>query len=224
MSDTMPRELPPGNGGPRMPRGGRRLVPAIIAGALAIAVVVGVVVVLQSLKGGTSSPPTTASSSTPKPAAHVSTQEQRQAAVQLAGLLSQSGSDRGAVIDAVVSVQECAKTLPADEQTLTRAATNRDQLLSRLGNLTGRSALPAGMITDLTGAWQASAQADSDLAKWTADEISGGCHKKTVLNDPNYKASLGPDNQATNDKMSFTALWNPFARRYGQPAYQWNQI
>jgi hypothetical protein len=231
-SDTMPRGLPPapGDGGPmrpgrmRVPGGGRRLLPVLIAGAMVIVVVVGVVLVLQSLRGGTSSPPAAGPTSTPKSsAAPVSKQAQHQAATQLAGLLSQSGSDRGAVIDAVVDVENCGKNLAQDEKTLARAASNRNILLTKLGSLPDRSTLPASMMSALTGAWQASAQADSDLAKWATDE-SGGCHKKTVQNDPNYKASLGPDSTATNDKQSFVAQWNPIATRYGLKTYRWEQL
>jgi hypothetical protein len=219
--------MPGGGGGMRMPGGGRRPLPVVIAGAMVIVVVIGVVVVLQSLRGGTSSPPTTAPTSTAKSsssAAPVSRQAQRQAATQLAGLLSQSGNDRGAVIDAVVDVDSCGKTMAQDEQTLARAASNRRNLLTKLGGLPDRSTLPAAMMSALTGAWQASAQADSDLAKWAANEAGGGCRKKTVQNNPNYKASLGPDNQATTDKQSFTAQWNPIAKRYGLKTYQWEQL
>jgi hypothetical protein len=211
----------------RMPGGGRRrLVPATIAAGMAVVVVVGVVVVLQSMRGNTSSPPTTAPSSTPKSSASApaSNQAQHQAAAQLAGLLSQSGNDRGSVINAVDDIQNCGKTLAQDEQVLARAASNRRALLTRLGSLPGRSTLPAAMVSDLTAAWQASAQDDTDLGKWAGDELAHGCHKKTVNNDPNYQASLGPDNQATNEKQSFTALWNPIARRDGLKTYQWEQL
>jgi hypothetical protein len=227
MSDTMPRGLPPapGSGRMRMPGGGRRLLPVVIAGAMVLVVVVGVVVVLQSLRGNSPSPPTAARTPAPTTSsAAVSKQAQQQAATQLAGLLSQSGNDRGAVIDAVVDVDGCGKNMAADEQTLARAASNRRNLLTRLGGLPGRSTLPAAMMSALTGAWQASAQADSDLAKWAADEAGGGCRKKTVQNDPNYKASLGPDTQATTDKQAFTAQWNPLAKRYGLKTYQWEQL
>jgi hypothetical protein len=229
-SDTLPRGGPavPGAGGPlpRIPRPGRRIVPAVIATAVAVLVVVGVVVVLRSFQGGgTSGSPTTASSSTPKATAPAaSNRAQLHAASLLAGLLAQSGTDRGAVIDAVVNVEDCGKALTRDEATLARAAANRRSLLTRLGTLTDRSALPATMVSSLTSAWQASAQADSDLAMWTADEIGHACHKKTVLKDPHYQASLGPDNRATTQKQAFTALWNPMAKRDGLPAFQWEQI
>jgi len=184
-------------------------------------VVVGVVLVLQSLRGGTSSPPTAGPTSTPKSsAAPVSKQAQHQAATQLAGLLSQSGSDRGAVIDADVDVQNCGKNLAQDESTFAKSAANRQSLLSRLAVLPGRSALRPAMVSALTGAWQASVKADTDLAKWAQDELAHGCRKSKVANDPNLKASYGPDGQATADKQTFTSLWNPLARKYGLKTYQ----
>lgn len=227
-SDTMPRDLPPVPGGVgRMPGGGRRLIPAVIAVAVAVIVVVGVVMVLQSMSGNTASPPpTTAPSSTPTStsSARASNHAEQQAATRLAGLLSQSGNDRGSVINAVDDIQNCGKTLAQDEQILATAATNRRALLARLGTLPGRSTLPPAMLSALTAAWQASAQDDTDLAKWAGDELARGCHKKTVNNDSNYQASLGPDNQATNEKQSFTAQWNPIARRDGLKTYQWEQL
>jgi hypothetical protein len=225
--DTMPRGMSPlRGGGGRMPGGGgRRVVPALIAAAMAIVVVVGVVVVLQSMKGNTSSPPTTSPSGTPTSSARrVSDQAQQQAATRLAALLSQSGNDRGSVIDAVDDIQNCGKSLAQDQTVLARAASNRQTLLSRLAGLPGRSTLPSPMVSALTAAWQASAQDDTDLSKWAGDELARGCHKKTVNNDPNYQASLGPDNQATNEKQSFTAQWNPIARRDGLKTYQWQQL
>ena len=56
--------------------------------------------------------------------------------------------------------------LRQDARTFTRAANSRQHLLSRLGNLPGRSVLPAAMLHDLADAWQASAEVDTDLARW----------------------------------------------------------
>jgi len=225
----------PGDGmsGPRSPRPGRSrlrrphgpLAPVLVAAALIVVIVIAVVVSLHgnSPGGGAAAGTTTPTASASATATGPTTAQQRQAATELAGLLAQSGSDRGAVIDAVVSVEGC-NALPADEQTFSRAAANRRTLLSKLGSLPGRSALSAAMVTDLTGAWQASAQADSDLAKWAGDEISGGCHKGKTQNDPNLKASLGPDGQATTDKQAFIGLWNPLAAKFGLQTYQVNQL
>jgi hypothetical protein len=78
------------------------------------------------------------------------------------------------------------------------------------------------MLSDLSGAWQASAQVDADLARW-ASAAAGHCHKGNAK-DPSLQASYGPDGQATADKQSFARLWNPLARRYGLQTYQSAQL
>jgi hypothetical protein len=189
--------------------------------------VVAVVVVLASHGGGSGSTGTTAAATPTTSASATGTgtgAAQRAAAAQLAGLLSQSGTDRADVIAAVGSVRACDKAaeLRKDATTFSVAAANRQKLLSRLAALPGRSALPAAMISDLTAGWQASAQVDADLAKW-ATAAASHCRKGNQ-NDPNLKASYGPDGQATTSKQAFAQLWNPLARKYALPTYQWEQL
>jgi hypothetical protein len=223
-----PGPYPPGGpGGP--PPGGRRpwsrlpsgpTTPAVIAAVLLL-VVAGVVILAMHGGSGSNSPTAgSTASATPTTSTAANAQAEQQAANQLAALLPQSGADRGAVIDADVDVSNCGKNLAQDVSTFNKSASNRQTLLSKLGSLPGRSALPSALVTALSGAWQASAQADSDLAKWAQDELSGGCRKSKVDNDPNLKASYGPDGQATTDKQSFVQLWNPLARKYGLKTYQ----
>jgi hypothetical protein len=189
--------------------------------------VVATVVYMASHSGGSGSTGTTASA-TPTATASVSASAtelaQRAAAAQLAGLLSQSGTDRADVINAVGSVRACdnATVLRKDATTFSVAAANRQKLLSGLASLPGRSALPAAMISDLTAGWQASAQVDADLAKW-ATAAASHCRKGNQ-NDPNLKASYGPDGQATAGKQAFAQLWNPLATKYSLQTYQWEQL
>ena len=79
------------------------------------------------------------------------------------------------------------------------------------------------MLSDLTAAWQASGQADQDLARWTADEIAHGC-STDYRSDAGYQAATAPDDQATTEKKAFAALWAAVAGEYGLPLYQYNQI
>jgi len=186
-----------------------------------------VVVVLASHGGGSGSTGTTAAATPTTSASATGTgtgAAQRAAAAQLAGLLSRSGTDRADVIAAVGSVRACDKAavLRKDATTFSVAAANRQKLLSRLADLPGRSALPAAMISDLTAGWQASAQVDTDLAKW-ATAAASHCRKGNQ-NDPNLKASYGPDGQATAGKQAFARLWNPLATKYALPTYQWEQL
>lgn len=210
---------PYGPGGPYPPGRRRSMTPVVIAVVLVI--VVGAVVAL-ALHGSGKAQGTgagTTASSTPTAAATGGAQAQRQAATALAALLPQSGADRGAVVNAVTDVQSCGNNLAKDARTFSKAASNRQTLLSRLGALPGRAALPPAMLSALTGAWQASAQVDNDLAAW-AQDMAGGCSRHKAADDPNLKASYGPDGQATTGKQNFVRLWNPLAGKYGLKTYQ----
>jgi hypothetical protein len=200
-----------------------------IAGAAVLAIVATVAVL--SLSGNPSSSsgtsPTAAAGAGAKPTATSSASGQslteRQAASQLAALLKQSGSDHAAVTDAVLNVEACGKNLGADAQTFSTSATNRETLLARLADLPGRSSLPAGMISDLSGAWEASASVDTDLAKWANHAATAGCHGGD-LNYSSYKASIRDDTPATNGKQAFVSRWNPLAKQDGLPTYQAAQL
>lgn len=217
-----------GPGGPgrfsgrlRMPRTGGPLLPAIGIAAL-IVVVAAVIVAVRGNSGpsaGATQPPApvTATSAPAQPSPTANPQ-QKKAATQLAVLLPQSGSDRGDVNHAYSAVEAC-KTLPADQRVFTKAAANRQKLLTKLHGIADISALNPSMIQALTGAWTASAQADTDYARW-AGSLSHRCKKGKTLNNPNLKASYGPDSTATTGKQTFTQLWNPLAAQTGLPSYQ----
>jgi hypothetical protein len=200
--------------GPRRPR-----VPVlpILACALIVVVAAVAIVALRGGGHGTAAVADTPSATASSPAA------QRQAAFALSALLARSVTDRTSVIQAVTDVRNCGTSLGQDARTFTGAAKSRQALLSRLGRMPGRLALSAAMIQDLTIAWQASAQADRDLARWARDEASG-CTPRKSGSDPNLQASYTPDATATTSKKAFTSLWNPIASRYGLTDYQWDQL
>jgi hypothetical protein len=206
--------LAPASGGPRRP--GRPLVPVIVAAAL-VAVVAGVVI-FRALSGSTAAG--AASGATPS----VSSQDtRRQVAARLSGLLAQSVTDRAAVIGAAEDVRGCGPSLRQDARTFTRAASSRQHLLSLLASLPSRPLLPAAMLQDLTSAWQASAQVDTDLARWTQGNIARGCHRNS-RSDAALRASYIPEDRATAGKRAFVTLWNPIARQYGLTTYQRSQL
>ena len=147
----------------------------------------------------------------------------RQAAQALAALLAQGGTDRAAVTQAVSAVAGCSPGLSQDETIFSNAASSHQALLGKLAALPDRSALPAPMLQDLTAAWQASAEADQDFARWTQDEISRGC-STNYRSNANYQATTVPDNQATKYKKAFAALWMAIANKYNLPQYEYNQI
>ena len=201
----------PGSGGPRRSR--RPLVPVIVAAVLVA--MVASFVIFRSHSGSTA----TASTTPSRP----SQDARQQAAVRLSSLLALSVTDRAAVIAAVADVRGCGPSLRQDVRTFANAASSRQRLLSRLGSLPGRSLLPAAMVPDLTGAWQASAQVDSDLARWADDKIARGCRRVGAA-DANLQASSAPEAQAIAGKQAFARRWNPIARQYGLTTYQRNQF
>jgi hypothetical protein len=146
---------------------------------------------------------------------------QQQGADNLSALLASSVSDRGAINNAYNDVQSCGPTLAQDQATFQQAVTSRQSLLSRLGSMPDAAALPAGMISSLTQAWQASITADQDFAAWAQDE-SANCTPNG--SDANLSAATGPDNQATQDKTAFVASWNPIAQQYALPTYSQGQL
>jgi hypothetical protein len=172
----------------------------------------------------TSSPALPAApSSVSSPASSPALPTRRQAAQALAALLSQSGTDRTTVTQAVGAVAACSPGLSQDEAIFSNAASSHQALLGKLAALPGRSTLPASMLQDLTTAWQASGEADQDFAKWTHDEISHGC-STNYQSDASYQATTIPDNQATKYKKAFAMQWTAIASEYGLPVYQYNQI
>jgi hypothetical protein len=160
---------------------------------------------------------TTQSSEPPSPTG------EEQAAQALSTLLAQSATDRGSIVQAVADVTNCGPNLSQDAQVFQEAAASRQNLLTELTNLSGQSTLPPELLQALTGAWQASAQADQDFASWAQDEASQGCTTNDQF-DINYQSAAGPDDQATADKKEFVGLWNPIAAQYGLTAYQWEQL
>jgi hypothetical protein len=196
----------------------------IAGGAAVVVILIASFFLISNNSGSTNN--TAGASSTASAKAGTGTNPaatQKHAATVLAGLLAQSVSDRAAVIDAVVNVERCGSKLAHDHAVFTRAAANRDRLLGDLSSMAGRSALPAAMLQDLTGAWQSSAAADTDMAEWTSSE-EAGCNAKTVKSNADLSASYTPDGQATTDKQAFASLWNPIASKYGLTTYQPDQL
>ncbi len=229
-----PGQQPPRHGGPRRSRG---LLVGLITFLAAAAVAAAVVLIAHPFNSGTtpaaaSSTATTGVPVSPTASAPVSATAsasspaeptQEQAARNLAGLLSQSVSDRSAIVAAVNDVNTCGSNLSQDPQTFQNAATSRQNLLNQLASLPGGAALPSNMLAALTSAWQNSMQADQDFGKWAQDE-SSSCAPGSEATDANALAATGPDNQATTDKKTFVGIWNPIATEYHLTTYQWNQL
>jgi hypothetical protein len=234
--DYPPVGYPPGRP-PSSPEGGSRrgrvilavLAVIVVAGGIAAGLLIARAHSGRSAAGPATSAPaggagsSTANSVPPSsaPASSGSASAEQTGASNLSKLLAQSVSDRGAINDAYNDVASCGPTLSQDQATFQQAVTSRQALLGQLGSMADASALPAPMISSLTQAWTASIKADQDFAAWAGDE-SANCTKGG--SDANLSAATVPDNQATQDKTSFVASWNPIATQYGLPTYAQDQL
>jgi zinc-ribbon domain len=181
----------------------------------------------------TASSPTASASASLTPSASASASASRsvsstavteqQSASTVGGMLASSVTDRTAINDAYDDVYGCGPNLHGDAAVFTRAASSRRALLARLATMPGRAALPPALLTDLTDAWQASTTADTGFAQWADDEVTQGCVAGDT-NDPGYRTTITPDNEATEYKTDFTTEWNPIAARYGLTTYQQGQL
>ncbi len=116
--------------------------------------------------------------------------------------------DHAAVTDAQsLNVESCGKNLGADAQTFSTSAANRETLLAKLADLPGPFLASSGaMISDLTGAWQASASVDTDLAKWANPRgHRPSCHGGD-LNYSSYKASISTTTHAGHQRQAGVRL------------------
>jgi hypothetical protein len=239
--------LPPGPPqGPRQPprrhdgnRSGSSLLLWVLLPLLLIAGVVALLVArpfshppasdaasTESPAGGGSASASSASSGpastgTASPSAAAGTE--LQAATSVAGMLTQSVSDRKAISNAASDVANCGPSLASDPKVFDEAANSRKALLASLATVPGRAELPPALIADLTGAWQASIAADQAYARWATDEIGKGCVTDDT-GDPGYQATQTPDAEATKDKTAFAAGWDPIAAKYGLTEYQPGQL
>jgi zinc-ribbon domain len=215
---------------PPASRRGRFLVLVIGLAAVAVAgAVLAVVLILRPsgqhspARAGPAPTPTTTAPPAPSPSPSPSPSVQQQAAQGLAALLAKSVTDRAAVNAAFSDVQRCGGSLRRDVSTFRNAASSRSRLLSQLAALPSRSALPQQMLRKLTGAWQASIQADQDFAGWARDRLSGRC-TGNGQSDPFYRAANGPDLRATADKTAFARRWDSLAAKYGLTEYRPGQL
>ncbi|MCD0482100.1 hypothetical protein LO771_06635 [Streptacidiphilus sp. ASG 303] len=221
--------------------GGRRPSAKVIAG-----VVVGACALVGILAGAlfgggdgsdgkataASSAPATGGSAASAPAAPASTnvppagadpamQAQAQA---LAGLLGTASGSRGAVVAAVQSVGRC-EDLAGARQRLIQASGQRQQLVAGLAGLQVDK-LPQGprLVERLRTAWEASARADREYAAWAADSAKS-CRKRHTPAAGGHRAEGNTaSGVATAAKKQAAALWNPIARRTGQPTRAYTDL
>lgn len=171
---------------------------------------------------GTAASPATSQAASPAASTSASAVTGQQAAATVAAMLQRSVSDRAAIKTAYDKVLACDPKMASAPQVFTSAATSRQQLLTSLGTMPGRAALPPALLSDLTQAWQASIAADQAFSQWANDELANCTPNDT--GSAAYQATVTPDNNATKYKTLFVAQWNPLAAKYGLTQYQQGQL
>jgi hypothetical protein len=166
-------------------------------------------------------PATPSTSASPSASRRAVTEQQ--AATSVDTMLSQSVSDRAAIISAAGDVGDCGPSLSSDPKVFDDAASSRKSLLDKLTVMPGQAMLPAALLVDLTQAWSASIDADQAYAKWANDEIAQGCVPDDT-SDPGYQETVTPNLDATKYKTAFATEWNPIAAKYNLTQYQQGQL
>ena len=225
--EPSPASAPPGAAGrPAKDRErSRRLLVAGLVALVAAVIVVPALLIAHSFHGitGGGSAAVQPTAKQPTRGATAAAPPERTAAAGVATLLAQTVTDRSSIVNAVGAVEHCTAALGQTPQAFQNAAASRQRLLQQLASLSGRSALPAPMLQELTGAWQASAAVDTDLGRWAQDEVAEGCKPDDHAN-ANFQASSAPEVQATNDKTAFVSMWNAIAAKYGLTRYRTSQL
>ncbi len=175
--------------------------------------------------GGSNSGGSAGASSSSASGAPDSTSTVEAQARQLNALLHNSNGSRTTVINAVASIKVC-KNLVASASDLRTAAGERDDLVTRLSQLT-LDKLPNGsqLVSQLTAAWAASSAADNHYATW-AEQVGKpkGCHKGHAKVTSEVQRGNLSSGQATIAKQKAANLWNPIARQYGLTQRQFTQL
>ncbi|WP_324838200.1 Stk1 family PASTA domain-containing Ser/Thr kinase [Streptomyces sp. CB01373] len=202
------------------PAGGRRVSRGALIGiGVAGLALIGIVVTTAlSLDGNDQQPAADASGN-----GQYGTDTAEAQAKSLDALLQSSNSSRTSVIDAVAAIKQCSN-LAGSATTLRTAASQRDDLVTKLSELTFDKLPNHGdLVAQLTAAWKASANADNHYADW-ADQTAGadGCHDGHAANDPDQGNAASE--QATLAKKKAAALWNPIAQQYGLPQRQFTEL
>jgi serine/threonine-protein kinase len=207
------------------PAGGRRLsLGALIGIGVAGLALIGIVVGTVLDVGGNDQQPAANASATSGSGQSGPDTPQAQAK-SLDALLQSSKSSRTAVIDAVASIKQCSN-LAGSATDLRTAASRRDDLVTKLSQLTFDKLPGHGdLVAQLTTAWKASAAADNHYAAW-ADQVAGakGCPNGNATKTEQTDQGNAASEQATLAKKKAAALWNPIAQQYGLPQRQITEL
>ncbi|MFC0038231.1 hypothetical protein [Actinomadura rayongensis] len=215
---------PPGGG----KRGGGTPKPLLVGVAVLVAVAVVAIAVVVWPDGkkdpsGAHGRPAASTSNTPVAEKKPISGPTRQQAAQLNALLNTSGEARRNLTAALAASAKC-KTLPAAIGAYQRVAERRQAQLQRTEALKVDH-LPNGerMRGYLRQSFQSSLEVDQALLRW-AQGNQRKCKGKPRPNAAHAPGRADAERRATQNKQRFVALWNPVARRTGNPTRAWNTV
>ncbi|MEU8798972.1 hypothetical protein [Spirillospora sp. NPDC048819] len=215
---------PPNQGG--RPGGGGPSKPLIAAVAALVTVAVGAVVFVVWPSGDNSS---AGGDPTPSPSNkqvaqknQIPTETVEQAKV-VNKVLDDSVATRRVLAGALGRAGKC-KTLPQAIQGFEKVAQHRQNQLVRTKNLqVDKLANGERLRVSLAQALTASLQVDQVLLQW-ARQNQANCRGKPHPAAAKVPGRAAGERRATTAKQKFVVLWNPVAKKTGQPQRSWKRV
>ncbi|GAA2156306.1 hypothetical protein [Actinomadura napierensis] len=216
----------PGYPPPPARSGGGPSKPLLIGVAALVAVaLIAVAFVVWPSGGGKNEASPKASESSTKPVSQhekVSPKEKEQAEA-MSAVLNASVDARRVLAGALSRTGKC-KDMPTAIQGFQQAVQRRQNQLTRTRQLQVAQLTKGEQLqTSLAQALQASLQVDQLLLNW-ARQSGAHCHGKPKPNAAHVPGRAQGERRATLAKQRFVALWNPVAKKTGQPARSWQRV
>jgi hypothetical protein len=219
------------------PRGGRgKAVLAALAAVAVLAAGGGAAFWLthRHQAHGALAAPTAATSTAPQspatssgpatPSASPGTGSEQAEVTQITPEIQQSASARKTVLRATGAVGRCTMVPSTGISLMNQAISQRQNVIGRFGSLSV-NAIPDGhaMLADLKRVLQRSITADRGFIGWMQDIQAATCPVNTST-DASYQQGFRASTRAVTAKKEFLALWNPIARKFGQPTFTSSEI
>ncbi|MEV5570998.1 hypothetical protein AB0L06_13195 [Spirillospora sp. NPDC052269] len=211
-------------GGPP-PGGGKKAnKPLLIGvGALVAAAVVAVAVVLWPTGGKSDAAPNTSNSPVAQKSKIKVDDATKQQADALNSILNASADTKRTLVKGLGQSRTC-KDLPGALDSFREVAQRRQNQLKHTQALKVDK-LDRGekLRSSLHDSLQASLNVDNALLTW-ATQSQHGCKGKPKPDAGHAPGRADAERRATSSKKNFVELWNPVARKAGQPARHWTGV
>lgn len=210
----------------RPPKSGGTSKPLIVAVAALVTVAAGAVAFVAWPSGGdpsASTSPAPSASSTQVAQKNTIPAATKQQAAAMNALLNDSVDTRRILAGALGRAGKC-KTLPQAIQGFQTVAQRRQNQLRRTSRLqVDKLANGERLRGSLSQALTTSLQVDQVLLQW-AQANQRNCHGKPRPSAAQVPGRAAIEQRATAAKKQFVVLWNPVAKKTGQPQRSWKRV